>query len=192
MARKLICLTIVIATSMTFFGGYLTAQPYTPADYFPLAVGNHWTYYDSTRNWWSGIDVVDDTTFGIPGEILSYKTEFSEWAVGYDTSIYRTTYFSYDENGGLGHAAHLMDDSVYVYDSLWIYLQNPIVIGDSIYYSAFGQEGVIVVVSVTETLNLPLGQYDNCLHTYEYSTIDGQLNYKEDAYYIPMAYWPIA
>ena len=177
----------------------ISAQSYTPADYFPLAIGNHWkfeTVIDTTYPFpdrWSFIDVVDTITFGIPGETVSYKVVYSENLFGYqDTNIYRIAYYSYNTNGDLGYTAAVID-SLIILDSLTVFLRNPIAVGDSILLgiiSGYGES--ITVVSVTDTLNLTLGYFENCLHIRDRSFFNGQPLEEIDQFFIPISYLPTA
>lgn len=183
---------LLIVCFILFVCTLVSAQPFSPSDYFPLAIGNHWrscTQHDTTEpgdDRWSFIDIVDTVTFGIPGEILSYRVEYSENLFGHpDTTIYHIIYFSYTENGDLCWSASIVNSDSTVFDSLLIYLKNPIVIGDSVYFAGSGYEMTARVESVTDTLDIPLGQFENCLNIREYSTFNGQPNEDKNYIYIP-------
>lgn len=176
-----------------------SAQSYAPTNYFPLAIGNHWkfeTVFDTTYPFpdrWSFIDIVDTTIFGIPGESISYKVVYSEQAYNSsDTNIYRIAYYSYNTNGDLGYTAFELD-SLIILDSLTVFLRNPITVGDSIFLSYFSEYGEsITVVSISDTLNLPIGYFENCLHIRDRTFFNGQPLEEGDQFYIPISYLPTA
>jgi hypothetical protein len=193
-----------MATSLAV--GSVLAEDHTPAYYFALSmdkgspsIGNHWRYltvHDTTEHSpdrHTFIDVVDTTTFGIPGETLSYRIEESENLFGHpDTSTYRTMFYTYNEGGDLCISGGMIGDSIVVFDPLAVYLRNPITVGDSSHLSADGYEVVYVVESISDTLYTTLGFFENCLRLFIKTWMDGQPHSEEYEYYIPTAYWPVS
>ena len=114
---------ILLVILFTLIISNISAQNNSPAHYFPLSIGNHWTYeaiFDTTvpnSERWLYIDVLDTTTFGIPGETVSYKVQYSEQLFYEpDTHIYRITYYSFNPNGDLGYTAFFVDGNLLVLD----------------------------------------------------------------------------
>jgi hypothetical protein len=189
----------LLAVIVTFTVQNISAQHYQPADYFPLQIGNWWNYavvHDTTNpsnDRRSRIEVVDSTTFSIPGETVSYKVEYSEWFEGgQDTSVYRTTYYSFNANGDLGFTANLFDTDLTVYDSLIVYLKNPITVGDTTYLHSSGYEVCYAIKSITDTIDLPIGYFENSLQIHTHGTLDGIPVEDAYEYYIPISYLPTA
>jgi hypothetical protein len=166
--------------------GLLTAQPYAPIDYFPLVVGNHWRYYTINdiqlpqNERWTFSDIVGDTVFGVPGEIRSFESQRSECMFGStDTSVIRGGFLSPSANGDMLLTAVVQGgDSLIVYDPPQVWLRNPIVVGDTLSIST-PQEGfsaMLVIISFTDTLDLPCGQFTDVLVVGEYVFFNGQPN----------------
>ncbi len=179
-----------------------TAGGQSPSDYFPQNVGDHWKYiswHDTTEgspDRWTFVDIVGDTTFGIPGETISFENQWSECNFGNpaDTGVYVMQYLTFTSTGHLAHSAigFPEDDSIMVFNPLWIYLRNPLTEGDSMIY---GSEifGVITkVISLSETITLDLGTFSNCLKISERYVVNGDLRQEDIGYYISLDYYPIA
>jgi len=188
----IILVVIVISCSNVF------AQTVSPADYFPLVIGNHWQY---NHQWdlqnplddrWYFFDVVDTTYFGVPGELLSYRMERSVSYAGFDTTLRDVYYYTFNDNGDVCVSALIIEDNFYLFDSLWIYIKNPITVGDSLFFGDEVNGLSTTIKSISDTLNLPLGNFENCLHLRWYRYLNGQPIEEVDEYYIPNTYWPIA
>lgn len=168
--------------------------PYPPAAYFPLVVGNHWTYENGEvgqpADRWLYVDVTGTQTFGIPGEgDTSYRVEFSEQSFGSpDVAVYRVTYFSVNEHGDLGWTAQEFDGSLEVYDALVVYLHNPIVLGDAVHYVWDEIDYTATVVGTVAPIVLPPpigGEYES-LRVREYMLTGGQPTHEEYFAYLPL------
>jgi hypothetical protein len=135
------------------------------------------------------MEVVGDTIFGIPEETRSFRTE--SWEDWVDTPPsepwdhnYKTFYYTVNDNRDLCVSAAWTGDSLLVLNPMWVYLKKPINVGDSTYAGGiFGWEVTAVVVSVTDTLHLPIGFFQNCLRIHEKSLNNGQLVQEGDIYY---------
>jgi len=193
---KFLAFVPIVGVSINLLGGIAIAQP-SPSDYFPLEVGNHWKLStqpqlgDPTERW-TFIDMVDDTVFGTPGEVRSYQTEYSENIVGNpDTATYRTVWYTFNGNGDLCWSAYQIDTLV-VLDPLLVYLRNPISVGDSTQYVSEWGSVTWTVLSVSDTLDLPLGHFDNCLLIRQYLVREGQPLEESFEHYIPCAQPPMS
>jgi hypothetical protein len=193
-----ICFLLIVAVVSS--GQDQRPRALAPSDYFPLAVGNYWHYehYQDTSE--PGPDrelfeeVVGDTIFGIPGETVSFRVERSEHLFGHaDTHTFRIIYCSYTAEGHVGSTAGILNDSLMVFDSLAVYLRNPITVGDStIFGDVAGYRCVYTVLSVTDTLDLALGRFVGCLRVHERCTFEGQPSEENDVIFIPRTYCPIS
>jgi hypothetical protein len=174
---------------------------YRPACYFPLVVGNHWKFQnqDLTQqepSKWLFIDVTDAETLGVPGEgETSYRVEFSESGFGSaDTSTFRITYFSVSENGDLGWTANEDDVGTRtVYDSLLVYLANPIIVGNAVQHEFGSMQYSATVEAPAHPIELPLPLEGNylTLRVHEYSTVAGVPRHEEFNFFAPVSYWPV-
>ncbi len=168
-----------------------------PKDYFyftPGGIGTRWTHftqYDITQpdnKRWTITEVADTVTLGVTGETLSYKVEWSESFIGSpDTTTYRTLYYTFNPNGDLC-VSGAYSGSLMKFDPVWVYLRNPVTVGDSTYFSLSGSPYAVsaVVVSDTDTLQLPSGLFRNCLRIRERSWYNGQPSEVTDTRYIPV------
>jgi hypothetical protein len=175
------------------------AQP-APLDYFRTGhVGNYWKYYvvfdvaHPESNRWSLIEVVGDTIFGVPEETRSFRTEY--WEDWEDTPPsepwdhnYRTVYYTVNDNRDLCLSAawDADNDSAMVFDPMWTYLKNPVEVGDFTFFGDSAGWGFAAIVeSVNDTINLPIGSFQNCLKIYEVSLNNGQPLEATYSYYAP-------
>ncbi len=172
-----------------------------PASYFPLAVGNHWQYecqHDVTQppDRWLFMDITAQTVFGIPGEgAASYRVEYSEVAHGGTVpSVYRVTYYSINEHGDLGWTAHEFDGNLSVLDSMFVYLRNPVAVGDTCRYVADGFEFTAVVKGCAEPISLlpPFEGEHLALRIEEFSRVGGLPQHLDDVHLLPIGSWPLA
>lgn len=130
-------------------------------------------------------------TLGVTGETLSYKVEWSENIISNpDTTTYLTLYYTFNPNGDLC-VSGVDTGSLTEIDPVWVYLRNPVTVGDSTYFSGSGYAVSAVVVSDKDTLQLPSGLFRNCLHIRERSWFNGVPNEVTDTRYIPVP-WPHA
>jgi len=177
-----------------------TALGRTPMEYFPVVGENSWLMWTTAENdpaWgdrWTYIATTQDTLFGFPGERRSFRVAHSEWSNAWpDTSVYRVQYYCYNENFDLCTSAFEEEGgSLILYDSLPVYLGNPVAVGDSVNLVHETWEVSYVVVSVTDTVQLPIGNFDECLHVRERGTLDGVPRHWDDVWYAPVDYWPVA
>jgi hypothetical protein len=184
---------------MCVFASEVAAQGLAPMDYFrPWHVGNYWKYYNvrdttnATYVNWNLREAVSDTLFGMAGEIHSFAVEHKEMELyGGPSDAYVRYYYTINDDRDLCISGMWDSDgnTVRAIDPLWVYLRNPINAGDSILvhfsYGDMDVDASVLVVSITDTVQLPIGLFTNCLRIHETWLIDGQLNEEADIYFAP-------
>jgi hypothetical protein len=154
-------------------------------DYFRFGhVGNYWKYYtvhdvmNPANDRWTLVEVAGDTVFGVSEETRSFKVKWGESGDGNPPfNTYNTLYYTVNTNRDLCISARwdYVGDTLAVYDPMCSYLANPIdsgavaICGDSMETAV-----VTVVVSLGDTLNLPIGNFENCLTIYQLFMNNGQ------------------
>ena len=188
---------LVLVLSLVLCG---TALCRSPMEYYPIGAENSWLMWTTAENApsfsdrWTYIETTRDTLFGFPGERRSFRVAHSEWSADWpDTNVYRVEYYCYNENFDLCTSAFEEEDgSLILYESLPLYLGNPVAVGDSVYLQHESWEESYVVVSVTDTVQLPIGSFSECLHVRERRSWDGVPRDWRDVWYAPIDYWPVA
>jgi len=172
----------------------------SPMDYYPIGTENSWILWTTAENnptfgdRWTYIDTTRDTVFGFPGERRSYRVVHSERLVSQpDTVAYHIQYYCYNDGFDLCISAFEAEDGTVIpFESLPLYLGNPVAVGDSVCMQFEDWETSYVVVSVTDTVQLPIGNFEGCLHVRERMSVEGEPRNWGDRWYAPMDYWPVA